>query len=221
MVFISFIGIDGSGKTTIATSVTNKLIQSSINVRYVWSRYEPWIAKPFFILAKLMFLRKKNMYKNYPEYSQTRRRLFRNSLLSSIYLLFVIPDAVLQNIVKIAVPLLLRTNLIVDRYIFDTVIDIACDKRYSNERTIGLLKSIFHLLPTPDVVFLLDISTETAFERKRDIPSPEYLEERRKFYLAISQEFKEIRIIDASLDIAEIECEVFRILKDRRLFYSD
>lgn len=52
-----------------------------------------------------------------------------------------------------------------------------------------LIKRRFYIAPRPDIIFLVDLSEEIAYQRKNDTPSIKYLRERRKIYLNIGKEF--------------------------------
>lgn len=217
MVFVCLIGIDGSGKTTIAKRLVNALADRGFSVEYVWSRYEPWIAKPFIFFARLFLLRNMDTNDNYEQYSQVRRNLFESRVLSTLYLALVIPDMIIQNMIKIGKHNLLDRSTIADRYVFDTVVDIAWDKKYDVERARSLLRSILRLVPKPDIVFLLDIDEEIALQRKKDIPSLEYLRGRRVLYLAISREIGAVKL-NSARDISTIESEILNWLEKLRFF---
>jgi len=217
MVLICLIGIDGSGKTTVAKQLVKTLTDKGFNVKYVWSRFEPWIAKPFIFLAKHILLKNRNIYDNYEEYSKIRGYLFKNAVLSILYLAVVIPDMFIQNIIKIGVPILLGKSIVADRYVFDTVVDIAWDKKYNVEHAVKLLKSLLFLLPKPKIVFLLDIDEEIALKRKNDIPSLEYVKGRRALYLAISKEIGAVKPLDGSKDLLTLESEILNELEKQGL----
>jgi thymidylate kinase len=44
---IAFTGIDGSGKTTQADLLVKNLLKDGIEAAYVWSRWEPFLVRPF------------------------------------------------------------------------------------------------------------------------------------------------------------------------------
>lgn len=65
--------------------------------------------------------------------------------------------------------------LVMDRYFYDTLVDVADDERW---RWLRVLEQI---TPTPDVALYLDIDPETAFARKGEY-SVEYLQRRHHLY---------------------------------------
>ena len=72
---ICFIGIDGSGKTTIAKKMVDEFNNKNVKTMYVYNTYKPLLAKPLLMLAKLLFLKNADMYKNYDEYYSAKKSL--------------------------------------------------------------------------------------------------------------------------------------------------
>ena len=127
-------------------------------------------------------------------------------------------DYYLQLLYKIEVPLLLNKNVVCDRYIYDTIItDIAVDMGYSEDEIFNLIERCLSILPTPDVVFLIDVPEEVAYNRKDDVPAIGYLRDRRKYYIAIAKKYNMIKI-NGNEDMKDIERKIFNetLLKWRK-----
>lgn len=197
--FICFTGLDGTGKTTQSRELSKMFNNHGIKCKYVYARLNPFISKPFILIGEQIFLRKKDIFTDYSEYSSTKKKAIENhSFLSEIYKKILLFDYLLQIIFKIKIPLMLGTNIVCDRYIYDTVItDISVDMNYSKEKTMRLLDILLNLFPIPDLIFLIDVSEEIAFRRKDDTPSIEYLKERRNTYLEVAKEHNMI-VLDGS-----------------------
>ena len=107
-------------------------------------------------------------------------------------------DYFVQVIYKIQLPMILNRNIVCDRYIYDTIItDIAVDVGYSEYDMLGQIEKWLSILPIPDVVFLIDLPEEIAYNRKNDVPAIEYLQDRRGHYLSAGDKFKMV-IIDGT-----------------------
>lgn len=65
--------------------------------------------------------------------------------------------------------------LIMDRYFYDTLVDVADGRHW------GLLRLLERLTPTPDLAVLLDVGPEESYARKADYPL-DYLRERWHAY---------------------------------------
>lgn len=73
-----------------------------------------------------------------------------------------------------------RRVLIMDRYFYDTLVDVADGPGWRWT----WLRWLERLTPTPDVAVLLDISPDEAFARKREYSLP-YLQRRHQAYRAV------------------------------------
>ena len=212
-ILICFIGMDGSGKTTHAKTLVKVMKEHGIKSKYVWNRFESSIVlRPFMIIAKVLFLHGKDMFDDYIEYSYSKKKLFKNRFLSAMYQYNVLLDYSLQIFLKIKVPLIFGKNIICDRYIYDTIVDLKVDLHYPDAKIKNILKNLFYLLPKPELIFLIDVPEEIAFQRKDDTPSIEYLRERRNIYLNIGKEYGMV-ILDGSKKLEELQCEI-----ERRVF---
>ena len=208
-VLISFTGIDGTGKTTLSKELVKSLKERGIECKYVYGRLKPFILKPFMLLGEWIFLRGRDVSRNYSDYANTKRTAIEhNSILSRIYQRILLFDYVLQIFFKVKVPLSFGKNIVCDRYIYDTVItDLSVDMDYSEDKTIQLLNNLMRFFPKPDITFLIDVPEEIAYQRKDDTPSLEYLRERRDTYLSVGNKYKMV-ILDGTKKLEELQCEI-------------
>ena len=206
---ICFMGIDGTGKTTLSKELVKSLRERGIECKYVYARHTPIILKPFMRVGRLLFLRGENMFENYSDYANTKRMAIeRNSFLSWIYQQILWFDYFFQVFFKVKIPLIFSKNIVCDRYVYDTIItDLSMDMNYSENKTIRLLDAIFRFFPKPDITFLIDAPEKIAYERKNDTPSIEYLRERRGTYLNVGNRYKMV-ILDGTKKLEELQCEI-------------
>lgn len=94
----------------------------------------------------------------------------------------------------------LRKNiLILDRYLYDSLADVADLK---NQKWL-FIKFYLSITPTPDVPILVDVSPEEAFARKREYPV-NYLQWRRSVYQKIFSWLRNpLIIVNDDLNIAK------------------
>jgi len=217
-ILICFVGIDGSGKTTQAQALAKVMREEyQSKVRTPWVKFEPKMTKPFLEIAKWLFFRGKDMYQDYADYLSTKRSLLRNWFWSTLYRYLLLIDYFPQVFFKIRLPLERMEIVICDRYIYDTVVDLAVDSNYPTQQLRQTMRYYSRLFPRPDMIFLLDLPEEIARQRKGDIPSLRYLTERRKAYLAISQDYK-MRVLDGTAETIRlgdlVKSEVVRYLRE-------
>jgi len=203
---ISFSGIDGSGKTTLAKHSTNILRGHGFKCNYVYGRLEPLMLKLFIFLGRKVFLRKSDMFRDYMGYSNQKRNMVKkHPLLFKIYFLIMLLDYLIQLFLKITIPWVMGNSIVCDRYIFDTVInDFAVDMEYSNKDIKKEIDKFFRFFPKPTLSFFIDVPENIAFKRKNDTPSLKYLEERASKYRSIASEYNMITV-DGNKDLKKIK----------------
>ena len=209
---ICFIGIDGSGKTTLAKELVKTMNERGIRYKYVYGMLEPIIVKLCNFIGIKILLRGKDVFEDYVEYSTAKRSAIeRHSFLFSFYRHLFLFEYFLQLIFKVRFPFMLGKNIVCDRYVYDTVItDLSGGMGYSGAKIRDLIKKCFYVAPKPDLVFLIDLPEEVAFQRKDDTPAIEYLKERRGIYLDVAKEEKMV-ILDGSLPLNNLK----HILEDQ------
>jgi dTMP kinase len=179
-------GIDGSGKSTQAKELLREFERRGLAVRHVDNRFEEWAVRPLLKLGKRLFLRRSNREENYSDHQRSVKRLFTNPWFSFVRGGYIVGCQVAHGILKVRLPLARRTHVICERYVYDAVSVLSIEHGCTEETTNQVFGMIWKLLPRPDLLFLIDVPVETAWSRKDDIPSPEYLKEYREAYRAIA-----------------------------------
>ncbi len=212
-IFVCFIGIDGSGKTTQAEALARAMKEDGFKSRYVWNRFEPNLTRPLVAIARQLFLRHKDIYKDYEDYFATKQKLFGNRLLSVTYQSLLWLDYFYQISLRIRLPLMRGEAVICDRYLYDTVADLAVESNYSAEQVKKAMHRYLNLFPRPDLIFFIDLPEEIAYQRKSDVPSIDYLSRRRQAYLYMSKE-QEMTLLDGTRNPGELEDTVQSRVKE-------
>lgn len=201
---ICFIGIDGSGKTTLAKTLIESMRKHGIKTEYTWCKFESSLLRLLIFIKNKLFVKEDDWKKNYEISLEIKKNLFKKRFAYTLYEWFVLLDYRFQIIRKIAIPLKLGKNLVCDRYIYDTVVDLAADLGYSDEKVTNRINQLLDFSPKPDLVFLVDLPEEVAFNRKDDVPSINFLSEKRKVYKKIEEEFEMIGL-DGTKTLEELE----------------
>ena len=211
--FICFIGIDGSGKTSLAKGLVKSTPRLGIKSKYVRCRFESFKLLWVFIemVKKLLAISGKKKTDNSPEGTRTRRQLFKNSFFSRVYESLVLFDYFWQILFKVRLPLVLGRSLICDRYIYDTVVDLVVDFGSHETETRKLTRTFLSIAPKPDLVFLVDSPVEAAYERnllKSDGIQLDYISERRDVYLSLGKRH-EITVLNGTHNLEELKNSVW------------
>ncbi len=208
---ICLTGIDGSGKTTLAKGLAQSLQEEGIEARYVYARYAPLLLRPLMRLGECIFLRGHDPETDYAGYSRTKREVTgQRRFLSLVYQTILMADYFLQILIKVWWPMLQGQSVVCDRYVYDTMVnDLALDFNHSQRSIDAILDGWMRFVPRPGLVVLVDVPEEVAFRRKHDIPSIEYVRERRPLYQYMARKLRMLTL-DGTKEPGELKAIVLR-----------
>lgn len=187
---INIIGIDGSGKTTLAKSLAVDLQKSDASFRYRYCQYFAKLLYPVKLLAKLSVMRKTDEFGDYNHYNRTKKATSsRFPILANIYAIIWLIDYLIHVFFKVTIPVLFGQRLIIDRYIFDIAANLSLTTNNEINYTDKLIRFFLFFSLRPDLVLFIDLPEEVAYSRKDDIQDIEYLRERRERYLALAETY--------------------------------
>ena len=187
---INIIGIDGSGKTTLAKSLADDLKITDKSVHYRYCQYFAKLLYPIKLFAKLSVMRKTDEFGDYNHYNRTKKATSnRFPLLANIYAFTWLIDYIFQVFFKVTVPVLFGQKLIIDRYIFDIAVNLSLTTNNEIGYADKLIRFFLFFARQPDLVIFIDLPEEVAYSRKDDIQDIEYLKERRERYLALAETY--------------------------------
>ena len=187
---ISFLGPDGSGKSTIIDIIVNNRM---------------FINQYYFHLKPLKSKNENNTTvedpHKYPPYSKLK------SYIKLLYFIYQYNFGWLKNIM----PLKIKSSLIIfDRYYDDMLVDT---KRYRYGASVGVVKFARQFLPKPDIYFILTTDPKVIYERKQEVPFEE-LERQVKEYRALA-DGKRYFNIDVNRSPEDIAQEIMDIIMEK------
>jgi len=196
---IAFIGVDGSGKTTLSKSITNIIIRQNISAIRI---------SPF----KYIFLNHFLKYIKKTESNKTIDNLFlkesRKPFVYKLWPLLALLDNWIYYILKIRPLVRIGHTIICDRYFYDFAISFDYFGYSSN-----IINELYlSMMPLPDITILLDIDPRIA--KKREIGDEHNLHffiKQRERYLKLALNRKFI-IINVDKEIAEILTKIVKVL---------
>ena len=218
---VVLMGLDGSGKSTQAAGLRDWLKADGIAAETVWMRGESYLTRPVLTLGKSLLRAPKESKrgegvkagKAYDRYVGSKHSMFKNPLLRRIWTGLTLLDLYITFRAAFArIPR--KTGVVIlDRYIYDSFIDIDTaygEKGKEAERLLGSVMA--GLFPRPHIVIHLAIEPEDAMRRKDDIPSLGYLEEREAVYEMIGRAVDAVTV-DAGRPVEEVQARIRDIIK--------
>ncbi len=212
--FICLIGIDGSGKTTVARALVKRAEALGLNAKYAWCKYESHLFKLLIHLKNYFLVRERDWKENFEQSRTIKSNLFANRFAAWLYQTYLLATYWFRIQLRVGIPLHLGKDCICDRYVYDTFVDLAVDLVYSDRTMLAKIKDFMRYVPKPDFVFHFSVPASVAMDRKGDIPSREVWEEKsRKYELLASLD--EIISLDGTLPVNELLEQIETHLSDR------
>ncbi|MBN1163032.1 MAG: hypothetical protein JXB45_00500 [Candidatus Krumholzibacteriota bacterium] len=205
-------GLDGTGKSTQASILADRLRQEGIKVDTIWNRWKPCLSAPAIRLARRRINPAKDAaLSDYENFTETKRKKMRNPLKRSLWQLLVWSEYALQVNWRLRTHRYPLRGIICDRYVYDTLIDMAINFSLGEEELPQLCSHpLLGLFPRPGCVILIDIDPQTGAERKKDGTPASYLSDRRKLYLALAG-IMDAPVVNGERSIDEIADELWEI----------
>ncbi|MDH7508579.1 MAG: hypothetical protein QHH00_04180 [Methanomassiliicoccales archaeon] len=208
---ICIIGPDGTGKTTQAKLLVEKLRKKEVDCDYKWMRFHHFFSLPVLALARLMGLSEVKTSKNGRIIGY--HYFYKSKMISKLYTGLLFLDTLSFTMMKVYIPMkLLKKTVVCDRFIHDTLIDLAVstgDKSVYNSK---MGKLFIKLIPEDAKTFMLITDEDVLRERREDVMEDKTLEIKIDLYMRLAQQFK-ITMMEANLPIEEIQNTLLRAIE--------
>lgn len=203
---VALIGLDGSGKSANISAMKNDIDYAGY--QFVWVRWKPTLLKPaYWILEKKVTNKnsdeKKKMNAEYHTKSGMKEKIFKNPIIRAVWMFLALIDYFFQFYAKTIKMLLGKKNIIFDRFYLDLFVDQGINFGYSPEKIDSQIKKYQKWFPKVEQKIYIQVSPETCYQRKDDIPNMDYLLKRCAIYERLSQSPGWI-IVDGEKPFAEV-----------------
>jgi len=183
--FTYITGADGTGKTTQAKLLIERLESAGVPCKHLWLRF------PFFLSLPLLAYAR---WKGYSWHEVTDGVDhgywdFRNSWVLRFWLPWtLLVDAALASMSKVYLPLWMGKTIVCERFVYDMLVDLAV--AFDEFRVcMGLPGNIYRrLLPRRSCVIVLDLDTETIRLRRADLRRDRRLPRRLELFRRLAEE---------------------------------
>ena len=166
---ITFSGLDGAGKSTLIYDLKTSLEKKGRRVE-VLNMYDH-----VGLYAFMRFVRNRQPGQT----SHSSKLFYKIARSHRVKRLICIFDLFIFFIYRFYFERVKKCVLIIDRYFYDTFVDVADGKKWR------YIKSLLFFTPVPNIPIFVDIDPEKAFARKGE-GSIEYLRRRYIYYQKIS-----------------------------------
>jgi len=188
MTIIYISGIDGCGKTTQAKLLVDILIKNGINAEYMWLRWEPTLKKLLNFTRVLAIKNNSNGIGlkekeniQYNKWTNIKKKVLSNIIPRKLWLFYACNDyyySCKRKIHNVDAEL-----IVLDRYIYDFIIDQAINLNISHRDCFALIQNKkLSKFKFPDLNIILDIPSNIAYQRKMNGTSINHLKVRGAYY---------------------------------------
>ena len=212
---ITFSGLDGSGKSTLVDYLKESLEKEDRKVAVSHMNYDVGLYSALRYLAKKTVLRKSGAVSHAPREQafngkfKSRAARLRYSLVwnRGLRILIYPVDIAIFVLYRFYVEKVNRQILIMDRYFYDTLVDVTGASRSLRFRFLSWLT------PRPTLPLYLDITAEKAFERKEEY-SVDYLNRRRLSYQKLLVALPEVLVLSTNYDLDATRMHVDNLVRE-------
>lgn len=183
-VMISFMGLDGSGKSTSINYVYCELKKQGYNVEIVRAAYVIKYMSAVIKLGKKLLMKGENnpFSSDYNTYLESMRKQTQKRGVYKVFSFCTTLEFKLQILLHIRMKQLMGKTLLVDRYIYDNSVTYAANLGLGEDYIRETMNIKWKNAPRPDKIIYIKTPVELCYSRKDDIPDPLYLEIRKPLY---------------------------------------
>jgi len=155
-------GLDGTGKSHIVKELV-KHYKKENDTKHVWSRYKNYTSKPLLFFTRLIGL---NYKENCNGIIIGYHDFHKSKLISFLFLFFQWIDQIIEIFIKFK---LTKKNIISDRSIIDTLVDLSIDTKLEKIIFGFYGKSLIKFMPPNTIFLILKRDLEKIKKNREDV----------------------------------------------------
>jgi thymidylate kinase len=203
-------GLDGSGKSSHLDWIRKSIEMAGKETKYVNLRWASIFSYPLFGLARLLgyaprkFSSRANVHLIHHRYEDF-------SLMKWLWPPLYVVDMWINAYFKVIRPMKKGKTVICDRYVVDGIVDVSSMLDSPQMMDNNFSAWLLMLLPPHAENIIIDIDIESAFQRKLDVPSIEFLEKREHLFRYMARKLS-LPLVDGNRNFSEVQKDIARIL---------
>jgi len=178
--FICITGIDGVGKTTHVNLILEHLRQKGIKCQYKWLRFHHLFSLPLLVFCRVAGYTRLSTLGNSQKCSY--HEFYKSRFVSAIYPWILFFDTLLFTIVKVYIPMLFGISIVCDRFVYDTLIDVAVATKDHEIYKKSVGKLFLKLTPKNAHFVMLNLEKSIIFSRRPELKDDLAFDERYALY---------------------------------------
>lgn len=197
---VAFLSPDGGGKSTIIKQIEETCAGSFCGIQYVYTRPH--------------LLRNPGSYNPVNPHGEgdgnpnPHGKTLHGRLKSWCRFLYYVMDYALGTLLKIYPMKVMKKLVVFDRYYYDYLVDL---ERYQYNLPKWAPRSFRHLIPMPDIVFILDGKPEVLYARKKELTLEE-LKYQVEAYRKVASLVQNSYLIDVNRGVQTVTQEVTKAI---------
>ena len=208
-IFICITGIDGVGKTTHVNLIIEHLREKGIKCQYKWLRFHHLFSLPLLAFCRVAGYTRLSTLGNSQKCSY--HEFYKSKFVSAIYPWILFFDTLLFTTIKVYIPMLFGTSIVCDRFVYDTLIDMAVATKDHEiyKKPVGTL--FLKLIPKNAHFVMLDLDKSTIFSRRPELKDDLTFDERYALYESLSSQFN-INVEGNCGNVSQVNCSLINRL---------
>ncbi len=207
--FICITGIDGVGKTTHVNLIIEHLRRKGIKCQYKWLRFHHFFSFPLLAFCRVMGYTRVSTLGDSQKCSY--HEFYKSRFISSVYPWILFVDTFLFTTVKVYIPMFFGISIVCDRFIYDTLIDLAVATKRTDIHKEFVGKLFLKLIPKNAHFVMLSLEKSIILLRRPELKNDLTFDERYALYEDLSSQFN-IDVEENRGSMSQVNCSIINRL---------